>query len=571
MRERGSQIGINTNPELTTPQDNFRVESQRLEEAYAWLQTQKQNEDDPFTSDDMVKTIPLGGISIRDSMVSEIGLGLVYLPEDYQYVLAATIGISENEPSIPAKKEVIIDQALVGQMDDITKGIKEYLTEQFRIFQNQDDTNGPVDLDDLAYNLEAAGRINGYEIDPNETDDDKLLIYETVDEDTEEPREKTEEDYIEIHIDEDDDYHLEFTGNTDEDLEKFKKRIKLFGQIIQDSVNTIYRENKLESPNKKLIITPPKNTLLKIEHSQKRAKVQKSLMTSTGMLDEGLADEIQANMLEEKPDVRFEDVGGQEEAKEALDWAVYGLTHPEVFTEEGSDITRGVLMYGPSGTGKTLLARATAGEANAAFFNTHISDIVHPLYGKAEKNLTAIFKAARTNQPAVILFDEFNALGGQIQGSSEVSNRMVHVLLTNLQEVNDNGDRILVLGTTNLKEDIYAPLIRAGRFDRVVEVGLPNDEARGHIFQIHMNKAEKKAGKTLFDGVDISELIKQTPGLSGADLSEIVRRVLANRVKARKTGEAINPTTTEDILKVISKYERGRKTEKRMGFRKIEA
>jgi ATP-dependent 26S proteasome regulatory subunit len=235
--------------------------------------------------------------------------------------------------------------------------------------------------------------------------------------------------------------------------------------------------------------------------------------------------------------ITFADVGGQDAAKAELEMISLAIRDPAVFAAWGSRPPRGVLLYGPPGTGKTMLARALARESGARFIHVRATDIVSKWYGEAERRLQHAFDWARRDRPAVMFFDEIDAIARSRDDAHEATHRIVSTFLENLDGLQAT-EGVIVLGATNRPEAVDEALARPGRFDRLVEVPLPAAPGRRAIFEIHMSNAERKARRQLFNeftDADWDALIAVTDGFSGADIGECVRRVLETRVRAGAT------------------------------------
>ena len=243
----------------------------------------------------------------------------------------------------------------------------------------------------------------------------------------------------------------------------------------------------------------------------------------------------------------FDDVGGLEEAKTQVRALVQAVKDPESYRRWGARPPRGLLLWGPPGTGKTLLARVLAHESGAKFIAVRASDITSKWYGEAEKRLQDAFDWARRDAPAVLFFDEIDALGGPREFSHEATHRIVSTFLHNLDGLEPlNG--VFVVAATNRPEAVDDALTRPGRFDRLVEVPLPDGEGRRAIFEVHMRRSEQRAGRRLFDAIDEGgweRLLDATGGQNGAEIEEIVRRALERKVRA---GAAEGLIGQEDLL-----------------------
>ncbi len=219
----------------------------------------------------------------------------------------------------------------------------------------------------------------------------------------------------------------------------------------------------------------------------------------------------------ETPHANFDDVGGLEEAKQLLTEAVeWPLTYGALFEETNTDPPTGILLYGPPGTGKTLLARALAGESDVNFVSVAGPELIDKYVGESEKAVRQVFDRARQAAPAIIFFDEIDAIVGTRGETSEATERVVSQLLAELDGLSDNPN-LIVLAATNRREAIDPALLRPGRLEAHVEVPLPDLDARREILAVHAK------GKPLGTDVDLDALAVETDGLSGAQLEALLR------------------------------------------------
>lgn len=245
--------------------------------------------------------------------------------------------------------------------------------------------------------------------------------------------------------------------------------------------------------------------------------------------------------------VGFDDVGGQGEAKAQLQAVVTALRDPDAYRRWGARPPRGVLLFGPPGTGKTLLARALARESQAVFLHVRVSDVTSKWYGEAEKRLQAAFDEARRSAPAVLFFDEIDALARSRDDAHEATHRLVSTFLENMDGL-ATAPGVVVLAATNRPEAVDPAITRPGRFDRLVEVPLPAADARRAILEVHLRQAAERAGRPVVEPIDEGgweRLLMATEGQSGADLAEVVRRALEAKVRAGAGGGHV---TQEELL-----------------------
>jgi transitional endoplasmic reticulum ATPase len=223
----------------------------------------------------------------------------------------------------------------------------------------------------------------------------------------------------------------------------------------------------------------------------------------------------------EVSETTWDDIGGLEKSKTLLTEGVeWPLRFPEVYAQAKVEPPRGVLLAGPPGSGKTLIARALANQCEASFISIKGPELLSKWVGESEKGIREVFRRAKQAAPCIVFFDELDALaprraGGE--GDGQVGNRVIAQLLTEMDGI-EGREGVIVLAATNRPELIDPALLRPGRFDLVVELAYPNEEERAAIFAIHTQ------GKPLSPDVSLDELAKRTPGRSGADIEAICRR-----------------------------------------------
>ena len=236
----------------------------------------------------------------------------------------------------------------------------------------------------------------------------------------------------------------------------------------------------------------------------------------------------------EQVKVTFDDVAGAEEAKEEVKEVVDFLKNPEKFKRLGAKIPKGVLMVGPPGTGKTLLAKAIAGEANVPFFSISGSDFVEMFVGVGASRVRDLFEQARANAPCIIFIDEIDAVGRSrgvgIGGGNDEREQTLNQLLVEMDGI-EGSEGIIVIAATNRPDVLDKALLRPGRFDRQVTVGLPDVRGREQILRVHMRKIP------VGEDVDPAVIARGTPGFSGADLANLVNE--AALIAARENSDKV--------------------------------
>ena len=246
-----------------------------------------------------------------------------------------------------------------------------------------------------------------------------------------------------------------------------------------------------------------------------------------------------AKMLEEdKLTVKFADVAGCEEAKEEVSELVDFLKDPQKFQKLGGQIPRGILMVGPPGTGKTLIARAIAGEAGVKFFTISGSDFVEMFVGVGASRVRDMFVQAKEHSPCIIFIDEIDAVGRQrggagMGGGNDEREQTLNQLLVEMDGFTGN-EGVIIIAATNRADVLDKALLRPGRFDRQVNVGLPDVRGREQILNVHIKKVPAANDVRLYD------LARGTPGFSGADLANIVNEAALLAARSNKTQVSMN-------------------------------
>lgn len=251
--------------------------------------------------------------------------------------------------------------------------------------------------------------------------------------------------------------------------------------------------------------------------------------------------------MEAKTGVMFDDVAGIEDAKEELQEVVTFLKKPERFNAIGAKIPRGVLLIGPPGTGKTMLAKAIAGEAGVPFFSISGSEFVEMFVGVGASRVRDLFRKAKENSPCIVFIDEIDAVGRQrgagIGGGNDEREQTLNQLLTEMDGFEGNSG-VIVIAATNRPDVLDSALLRPGRFDRQVTVDLPSYKGRLGILEVHARN------KKLDPEVTLDNIARRTPGFSGADLANLLNE--AAILTARRRKETIANLEINDAMDRIT-------------------
>jgi transitional endoplasmic reticulum ATPase len=246
------------------------------------------------------------------------------------------------------------------------------------------------------------------------------------------------------------------------------------------------------------------------------------------------------------PRVTYEDIGGlKNEVQKVREMIELPLRHPEIFERIGIEAPKGVLLFGPPGTGKTLLAKAVANETNANFYSIGGPEIMSKFYGESEERLRETFKQAQKNSPSIIFIDEIDSIAPKREEvSGDVEKRVVSQLLSLMDGIEARG-KLVVIGATNRPNAIDPALRRPGRFDREIEIGIPDEEGRFDILQIHAR------GMPLTDDVNLESIAKVTHGFVGADLEALSKEAAMRSL--RRILPEINMEQSKIPVEVLNK------------------
>src|SRR6266550_1325457 len=258
-----------------------------------------------------------------------------------------------------------------------------------------------------------------------------------------------------------------------------------------------------------------------------------------------------------RPSVSFDDVGGLTQAKAMLRGFAYALTRPELYQQWGISPPKGVLLYGPPGTGKSKLARALAASAGAIFYHVKLFNLTSKFAANTGELLQEILRIAAGEGKAVLFLDEAEALSLEHllppPQAREASARLVEALCEKLDAMS-TAVRFLFVASTTHTDALDPALVAPGRLDHLIEIALPDPAAQKEILELIRVRTEKTAGRPLFEKIDYDKILPVMGGMSGADLSVIVRRALEVKVRAAAESAGAAPVSTEDLLDAIDSY-----------------
>jgi len=253
-------------------------------------------------------------------------------------------------------------------------------------------------------------------------------------------------------------------------------------------------------------------------------------------------------IVRDKPDIGFDDIAGLEDVKQEIRLKmIYPFQHPELAKQYGIGVGGGILLYGPPGTGKTMIAKAVAHEIDAVFFLVSPAQMMSKWVGEAEQNVRKLFEAAKAEPTSVIFLDETEALVPKRQSdSSTVMQRVVPQILQELEGFDRRADRaLLFVGATNRPWLLDEAILRPGRLDALVYVGLPDPPARYRLLEIHFGD------RPMAEDVDFGALCDGLEGYSGADIKSIAQQAAERPFLEAIGGKAARPITQADVLAVI--------------------
>jgi len=278
----------------------------------------------------------------------------------------------------------------------------------------------------------------------------------------------------------------------------------------------------------------------------KRVCLNQQTLTVVDVLPENKDYRAKAMEVDERPNVRYEDIGGlDKQIQEIREVVELPLKHPELFEKVGIEPPKGILLYGPPGTGKTLLAKAVATETNATFIRVVGSELVKKFIGEGAALVKDIFKLAKEKAPSIIFIDEIDAIAAKrtdaLTGGDREVQRTLMQLLAEMDGFDARGD-VKIIGATNRPDILDPAILRPGRFDRIIEVPAPDEKGRLEILKIHTRKMN------LAEDVNLEEIAKMTEGCVGAELKAICTEAGMNAIR-----ELRDYVTMEDFKKAVEK------------------
>ncbi|MBO1627261.1 ATP-binding protein [Bacillus arachidis] len=325
---------------------------------------------------------------------------------------------------------------------------------------------------------------------------------------------------------------------------KVAAELEALSQVLTSPKETIYvteEESQCENNEDHVIEQDPEKE--KQLHAVYANENMEENVVSMNVLQGG-----RSKQKREQEQITFEDVGGLHDVKKAIQMKIIKpFTSPGLFERFKKKVGGGILLYGPPGCGKTYIAKATAGECRAHFATMSITDILDPYIGVSEQNVREIFRYARSQKPCILFLDEMDALGfNRSKASGNPTLRtVIDQLLTEIEGIDTNTDKLLLIGATNMPWDIDPAFKRPGRFDKMIFVSPPDLEARSSIFQI------KLAGKPI-STIDYDMLAKETELYSGADIENVVELAVENVLGEIMTTGVERAVTMKDITDAIA-------------------
>jgi len=266
------------------------------------------------------------------------------------------------------------------------------------------------------------------------------------------------------------------------------------------------------------------------------------------ILPDDLASVNFTKIIAKKPSVTFKDIAGLDDLKQQIRLKIIEpFKSPEVYAYFGKKLGGGILMYGPPGCGKSLIAEAAAGEADATFFSVKASDLKSKFVGETERNIAALFEEARKQSPSIIFFDEFEALGEARSTAAATNKGMISQLLTEMDGVGNKNQPILLLAATNEPWQVDLALKREGRFGTTLFVPHPDVKCREGMLHIHLEDTP------IDKGVNIKKLALLTQNYSGADMKGLVNGAVEFAIEESLASQKLRKVVMNDFLRILKK------------------
>ena len=334
-------------------------------------------------------------------------------------------------------------------------------------------------------------------------------------------------------------------NNLKVELERLRSPPLFMGYIVEILDNKTAVVRSTTGPN--LVVSISRQVDINNLKPDTRVALNQRTFAIVNILPASYDPMVQKMELIEKPSEKYADIGGLEaQIQEIKETVELPLLKPELFEKIGIDPPKGVLLHGAPGTGKTLLAKAVANETQAAFIRLIGSELVQKFIGDGARLVREIFEFARENAPSVLFIDELDAIGSRridlaTSGDREVQRTLMQ-LLSELDGFNIRGD-VKIIAATNRIDILDTAMLRPGRFDRIIEIPIPNSESRREIFKIHTK------GMSLKGDVDIDYLVSMTEGGSGADIKNICTEAGMFAIRAEKD-HVVNGDFVDAIKKI---------------------
>lgn len=321
---------------------------------------------------------------------------------------------------------------------------------------------------------------------------------------------------------------------SDQQKDRFLEKLSQAASVQKDSSSQI---NTHFNRNHDIDETLVKDTALSQENEITTINSKSKKHTPFSVIDGQGGD----SSSKQEDHITFKDVAGLSNLKKTIEMKIISPFYNQgLFSKFRKKAGGGVLLYGPPGCGKTFMAKATAGECRARFYPIHITDVLDPYMGMSERNLSELFQKARMHKPSIIFIDELDTLGHDRSRSSSNHRGIIDTLLTQLEGIDTSTDQLLIIGATNMPWDVDSALKRPGRFDRLIFVAPPDQEAREELFRL------KLRGR-MIENIDFQTLAKRTEHYSGADIEYVCERAVEYVIEDILYRNVERPIRMQDI------------------------